>query len=100
MMTRKEIAVVGLLVVMLAAAWLGIRFISDAESGEETQLVRDAVKRAALTCYATEGAYPSDVEYLREYYALAYDEERYVVDYDAFASNVMPEIRVLEKGAR
>ena len=38
------------------------------------------------------------MEYLRENYGLSYDAERYAVDYDAFASNLIPEIRVVEIG--
>ena len=46
-----------------------------------------------------EGAYPSDVEYLREHYHLAYDESRYLITYEAFASNMIPDIWVTERGA-
>ena len=35
---------------------------------------------------------------LRKYYHLAYNEEKYLVHYDAFASNVMPDISVVERG--
>jgi len=62
------------------------------------QIVRDAVRCAALTCYAIEGRYPQTLSYLKENYGLTYDEESYVVVYDAFASNVMPGISVLTKG--
>ena len=66
----------------------------------ETDLVRSAVKNAALTCYAVEGAYPSQLAYLKERYGLSYDEELYFVRYDAFASNQFPDIRVMERGAQ
>ena len=51
---------------------------------------------AALTCYAVEGAYPDSLDYLRDHYGLAYDQDRYYVSYDAFASNLVPEIHVVE----
>ena len=54
---------------------------------------------AALTCYAVEGAYPQSLEALKHGYGLAYNEDAYIVVYDAFASNVMPDIQVLRKGA-
>ena len=60
----------------------------------------DAVQNAALTCYAVEGAYPDDVEYLRTHYGLAYDQDRYMVRYSAFASNLLPEIYVTEVEGR
>ena len=33
------------------------------------------------------------------HYGLRYNAERFIVVYDAFASNVLPDIRVLERGA-
>lgn len=66
---------------------------------EESQLVSDAVRRAALTCYAVEGAYPDSLDYLKEHYHLCYDEDNFFVTYDAFASNMPPDIYVVERGA-
>ena len=53
---------------------------------------------AALTCYAVEGAYPQSLEELERGYGLAYNKDAYIVSYDAFASNIMPNIQVLRKG--
>ena len=47
-------------------------------------------------CYAAEGIYPPNLEYLEEYYGLQIDETRYTVHYSAFAENLMPDITVLE----
>ena len=71
---------------------------SSSEEMEE-QLVLDAVRAAALTCYAVEGAYPRTLEELERGYGLAYNRDAYIVVYDAFASNIMPDIQVLRKGA-
>ena len=83
---------------VLAAAMLLVNRIDTAQDAAETDIVRDAVKNAALTCYAVEGAYPDSVQYLREHYHLAYDEDRYMITYDAFASNMIPDIWVTEVG--
>lgn len=66
---------------------------------QETVLLRDALRNAAITCYAIEGRYPPSVEYMEQYYGIAVDEERFIINYDAFASNVMPYVAVLQKGA-
>ncbi len=84
--------------VLIAGSLALVHQISTASETAETETVRSAVRSAVLTCYAVECAYPSSLDYLKENYGLAYDEERYIVVYDAFASNIMPEIRVLEKG--
>ena len=96
MIYRREIAVAVLTLLALAGVLGLINRVSDAQSGAQSQFVYDAVRNAALTCYAVEGAYPEDLEYLREHYGLAYDQARYRVRYEAFSSNLLPEIHVTE----
>ena len=98
-MNRRDLIKLLAIVAVLAAAVLLVNRISSAQDSAETDIVRDAVKNAALTCYAVEGAYPDSVDYLREHYHLAYDEDRYLITYDAFASNMIPDIWVTERGA-
>ncbi len=97
---RKEIIVVLLMAALLCGVWLLVSRVDSAQNGAEGQFVRDAVRNAALTCYAVEGAYPEDLQYLRDHYGLAYDESRYMVTYDAFASNLLPDIYVVEVRGR
>ena len=61
--------------------------------------VRSAVLRAAVACYSVEGVYPDNVEYLVAHYGLRYDTETFILQYDAFAENILPDIRVLVRGA-
>ena len=96
-MNRKDIIKILAIIVVLVLAVLLVNRIDAAHETAETEIVRDAVKNAAITCYAVEGAYPDDVSYLRDNYRLAYDEERYLVNYEAFASNMIPDIYVTEK---
>ncbi len=96
-MNRKDIIKILAIIVVLVLAVLLVNRIDTAHETAETEIVRDAVKNAAITCYAVEGAYPDDVSYLRDNYRLAYDEERYLVNYEAFASNMIPDIYVTEK---
>lgn len=97
-MKRRDVAALAVFVAIVLAFCLAVDRLTDASDGAELKLVRDAVKNAALTCYAVEGAYPEDIDYLRDHYGLAYNEERYMIYYDAFASNVLPDIRVVERG--
>ena len=96
---RREIAIVLLMVALLAGVWMLVTRVGNSSGEAQTKFVTDAVRNAALTCYAVEGAYPNDVEYLREHYGLAYDQSRYLVRYSAFGSNLMPSITVLEMEA-
>lgn len=61
-----------------------------------TQL-ETALRRAAVACYAAEGSYPPSLDYLTEHYGVQIGKD-YVVFYEVFASNLMPDITVLEKG--
>ena len=95
---RKNIAAGAALVALIVGFLILISAITTTSDSQETQLVYDAVKNAALTCYAAEGSYPENLQYLRDHYKLAYNQEKFVVEYDAFASNLMPTINVLERG--
>ena len=96
MIMKKEIAIVLVMALLLAGVWLLVSRVESANDGAQTQFVYDAVQNAALTCYAVEGAYPESLDYLRSRYGLAYDDSRYLVTYDAFASNLVPDIHVVE----
>ena len=70
----------------------------DRQQGEEgRQQLETALRRAAVACYAAEGIYPPTVEYLQQHYGVQIEEERYIVFYEIFANNLMPDITVLEK---
>lgn len=63
---------------------------------EEIQRLEESLRRACVACYAEQGVYPPDLDYLTEHYGLQIDSERYTVRYEAFAENLMPDITVLE----
>lgn len=75
--------------------------VSRLERGHQDmgkQQLETALRRAAVACYAAEGFYPPDVSYLVDHYGLQYDGDVYWVHYELFASNLMPDITVIEKG--
>ena len=87
---------------VFAAIFVGVYLllgkVGTASGDAETEIVKDAVRSAVMTCYAVEGAYPTTLNYLKEHYGLAYNEDAYMVIYSAFATNVTPTIQVLERG--
>lgn len=89
-------ALVFALVVVVVMRLLG--GFGDLSTKERERIVEDAIRRAALTCFAVEGRYPGNVDYLKQNYGLLYDEDRCIVRYDAFSSNIMPDIRVIWMG--
>lgn len=68
----------------------------DHSTYDKAQL-QEALTRAAVTCYAAEGVYPPDLDYLVEHYGIQINDDLYAVKYEVIASNLMPDITVLEK---
>jgi hypothetical protein len=78
---------------------LAVSEIAGKSENEGIRLMEESIKRAAVQCYALEGVYPADFEYLKEHYALRPDESKYVIYYTYTASNLMPGIDVLPANA-
>ena len=96
---KKDVAAILIFIALIVAFVLLVNNITNKGNGREMDIVRDAVKNAALTCYAVEGMYPDDLKYLREHYNLSYNEEKYIVYYEPLASNLVPSIKVAERGS-
>ena len=99
-MNLRDIFKILLVATALVLAVLLVGRISNSQQAAESDIVRQSIKDAAINCYAVEGAYPSDLEYLRENYMLAYNEDLYFVTYESFSSNHIPDIYVTERGAK
>ena len=78
------------LVLFLLAGTLGARADQEALA-----LAEESVRRAAVRCYALEGAYPQDLSHLEERYGVSVDADRFRVDYIYIASNLMPDITIV-----
>lgn len=87
--------------VMLAVAagfYIGVVRPSGQSLHEEgAQALKAAVERSARQCYVVEGVYPPDVSYLENSYGLTVNHEDFYVTYNAFASNLPPDVRVTER---
>lgn len=71
--------------------------IAQQSRAEALRMAEDTLRRTVISCYALEGRYPPNIDYLRQAYGLQLDEEKYIVHYEIFAENMMPEITVLER---
>ncbi|MGI5892280.1 MAG: hypothetical protein ACOX7H_06055 [Bacillota bacterium] len=76
--------------------YIGVGQMSASADEQSLKILKDAVQRATVQCYAIEGMYPPNVQYLEENYGLVYDHEEYIVHYEAFASNILPDITVID----
>ena len=62
---------------------------------EQRQSLEDAIDRAIIQCYVTEGRYPQSFDYLKENYGIIYDEESFRVDYVIYGSNMRPDVTII-----
>ena len=99
---RPSRLLLGLLLLSLllpaAAAAFQSEERADARRGKQALYV--ALERDISTCYALEGFYPPDLDYLKEHYGLTYDENSFVVEYQPVAGNIRPDVTILEGGTR
>ena len=86
-----------LILAVLLCFLMAISRLEQGANAEGKQQLEDALRRTAVACYASEGFYPPEVDYMVQHYGLHYDEEAYRVHYEIFASNLMPEITVVER---
>ena len=66
-------------------------------SDESIAAISRAIEQAALQCYVVEGAYPVNLQYLKDNYGLTINEKAYYVVYNAYAENQLPDIRIVRK---
>jgi len=101
---RERFSMRGVLISAVLFIALGAVFalmlgeVETRSDAQQTQVLEDAIRQASVTCYAIEGRYPPSVRYILEHYGVVVDEEKYIVSYSGFASNIMPSINVLLKG--
>lgn len=95
----RPLAALGVPLVLLAALFAFARGVDSLDAGQAEETLRRltlAVRRSCVACYAAEGSYPKDLDYLTEHYGLQIDQSRYTVFYEPTGPNLMPQITVLE----
>ena len=83
-----------------SAIFLFFTALSNLQQGhndKDKAQLEAALTKAAVACYAAEGIYPPDLDYLTGHYGIQINENLYAVKYDVIASNLMPDITILEK---
>lgn len=74
---------------------LASRRISQDTRVQEQRGIEAAMEKDITSCYALEGAYPPDLQYLKDHYGLVYDESAFFVDYRPIAANIRPDYTVI-----
>ena len=95
----KVILPVIIFAVILALFVFAVTRIAGRSESEGRQLTEKSIRRAAVQCYALEGMYPLNFDYLKEHYGVQPDEIKYVVYYIYNGANLMPDITVIPADA-
>lgn len=64
-------------------------------AAESLRLTEESVRRAAVQCYALEGAYAMDLQYLIDHYGIRPDTNRFIIHYQFVGDNILPDITVI-----
>lgn len=86
---------IALFLIFIGLFLLGISGVSKTSDRESYQNLRTALERSVVHCYAIEGRYPPSLDYLKSHYGITYDENKYFIDYQPIASNMMPDITII-----
>lgn len=89
----------GVLLFAVVAVWVvqGVRQAARISDEEGLRMAQGAIERAVVSCYSLEGVYPASYEELKAKSGLAVDEDKYIVFYEVFASNIRPSVTVMER---
>jgi len=72
--------------------------VNELDRGQRQQgrlQLEQSLRRAAVAAYASQGEYPATLDELVDQSGMQIDREHCTVFYEAFASNLMPDITVL-----
>ena len=75
----------------------GVSSVSHTADAKQMESLENAINRSITQCYAVEGAYPPNLDYIKEHYGLVYDETMFYVDYQPIGSNIMPDVTILRR---
>lgn len=71
--------------------------MDSGNQAQEKRILSTALSRSITQCYALEGFYPPDLDYLRDHYGFTYDTDHFFIDYQYIGSNMRPDVTIIEK---
>ena len=93
---RSILAPVVLTFAVLAIVYTGIVQTERSGRAEGLRILEESIIRAVVKSYAISGNYPESLAYIEENFAIHIDRSRFVVHYVVIASNVFPNITIIE----
>lgn len=100
MLSKRLLITIGSACLVLCLFGVEVQLFSENQKAEAKRNLEKSLNEAAVHCYAVEGRFPPSLDYLCETYSIYYDHDTYSVFYEIFASNMMPDITVIDKEAQ
>ena len=69
----KIIVLLAVLVSLGLFLWRGSISLTKGEAGESLKQLETSIRKATMLCYAAEGVYPPDLQYLKDHYGIQND---------------------------
>lgn len=91
--TFQRAVVMSFFCIFSAILIYGLYSFVDNNFYSDTTAMKSAIDSALIECYALEGSYPDDIEYLSEY-GVWFDTENYKYNYDYRGTNIRPSVSV------
>lgn len=86
-----------LIIAALLFFTIGSGSLSTSGSDQEYTIVSNALDRSITQCYALEGAYPPDLDYLHDNYGFTYNTAHFYIDYRYIGGNLRPDVTIISK---
>lgn len=93
---RGAIAPLVFTLAVMGMVVFGLWQTEESSRAEGLRILEDSIRRAVVICYAVEGRYPDSIGYIEQNYGIHIDWQKYHVHYSIFASNLFPDITVIE----
>ena len=89
--------VVGFFLLVFWMFFAGLDNLVKANEAHALKSTSNAVKKAIIQFYAIEGYYPPSLDYLVQHHGISPDNQRFIIHYSIFASNIMPRVVVFPR---
>ena len=94
--TKSVMVALGVFIAIFVFCAAALQTLSGNIEENETETLKNAIDNAVVNCYSIEGRYPESLDYIVENYGVVIDNEKYIVRYNIFASNIKPQVTVIE----
>jgi len=98
----RKITPLFLTVLVVAAVVWGASMTGEQSLEQARRMTEESIRRAAVQCYALEGFYPVNIQYLMDHYGILPDHSidrpernKFVIHYQFVADNLLPDILVI-----